>query len=97
MVGYDKNLDKQIYNRVIENPGFNILLSIWSYNHGGPKIQLIRYSFNEEKLIFAKLGRLTQLEAESIMEFLPEACKFIENWDKVKVDLEFDIKKGEKF
>ncbi len=71
---YDSSLDKQVFVKSWESDAGKITVSIHSYNNGPKKLQLIRENLDAEgNARFAKLGRLTKIEAEGILPFIQEA------------------------
>ena len=73
---YDASLDEQLFSKSYENDGGKIVVSVYSYNNGPKKIQIVREIKNREgEFAFAKLGRLTKDEAEGILPLVQEALK----------------------
>ena len=73
---YDSNLDVQIFSRFWENDSGKIVVSVYSYNNGLRKIQIIREIKDRNgEYAFAKLGRLTKEEAEGVLPLIQEALK----------------------
>ncbi len=73
---YDSSLDAQIFTRFWENDNGKIVVSVYSYNNGARKIQIIREVKDRNgEYAFAKLGRLTKEEAEGILPLIQEALK----------------------
>ncbi|MDD5409054.1 MAG: hypothetical protein PHC71_03055 [Candidatus Omnitrophica bacterium] len=73
---YDSNLDAQIFSRFWENDGGKIVVSVYSYNNGPRKIQIVREIKDRNgEYAFAKLGRLTKEEAEGVLPLIQEALK----------------------
>ena len=73
---YDSNLDDQLFSRFWENDSGKIVVSVYSYNNGAKKIQIVREVKNREgEFAFAKLGRLTKEEMEGILPLIQEALK----------------------
>ncbi len=71
---YDSNLDAQVFSRFWENDSGKIVVSVYSYNNGPRKIQIIREIKDRNgEYAFAKLGRLTKEEAEGILPLIQEA------------------------
>jgi len=73
---YDSNLDAQVYTRFYENEGGKIVVSVYSYNNGPKKLQIVRELKDRNgEFTFAKLGRLTKEEIEGILPLIQEAIK----------------------
>ena len=73
---YDSNLDAQVFSRFWENDAGKVVVSVYSYNNGPKKIQLVREIKDRNgEYAFAKLGRLTKEEAEGILPLIQEALK----------------------
>jgi len=73
---YDASLDEQLFAKEFENDSGKIVVSVYSYNNGPKKIQIVREIKNREgEFAFAKLGRLAKDEAEGILPLVQEALK----------------------
>jgi hypothetical protein len=71
---YDSSLDEQIFAKEWENENGKIVVSVYSYNNGPKKLQIIReIKDSEGKSNFAKLGRLYKDELQGILPFIQEA------------------------
>ncbi len=71
---YDRDLDECLFSKVWEDENDRLTVSIFSYNNGQKKLQISRESKNAQgELRFAKMGRLTKVEAEAILPFIQEA------------------------
>ena len=78
MVGFDKNLDKELYSESIELERSRIAVSVFTYNNGTPKLQISRENKNASgEYSFAKLGRMTKEEVEKVMPLMEKAKKFL--------------------
>jgi predicted transcriptional regulator len=73
-MAYDSSLDQQLFVKDLESEKGKISVSVYSYNNGPKKLQLSR-SLKDEKgnYSFAKLGRLTKEELQSVLPLLQEA------------------------
>jgi len=72
---YDKELDECVFAKSWENDTERLTASIYSYNKGTKKLQLTRENKNSQGgYRFAKLGRLTKEEIESLLPLIKEAC-----------------------
>ncbi len=73
---YDSSLDAQVFTRFWENDSGKIVVSVYSYNNGAKKIQIVREIKDKNgEYAFAKLGRLNKEEAEGILPLIQEALK----------------------
>ncbi len=71
---YDSSLDKQLFSKSWESEDMKLTVSIFSYNNGPNKMQISREARGAEgDLRFAKLGRLTQEEAQAVLPLIQEA------------------------
>jgi len=75
-MAFDKNLDEEKFSMSKEFERTKITVSVFSYNEGIPKMQISRENKNaEDKLSFAKLGRMTKEEAEAIIPLMQSALE----------------------
>ena len=73
---YDSSLDAQVFTRFWENDSGKIVASVYSYNNGPKKIQIVREIKDKNgEYAFAKLGRLTKDEAQGVLPLIQEALK----------------------
>ena len=73
---YDSSLDTQVFTRFWENDSGKIVVSVYSYNNGPKKMQLVREVKDRNgEYSFAKLGRLTKEEAQGVLPLIQEALK----------------------
>ena len=71
---YDSNLDNQVFSRFWENDSGKIVVSVYSYNNGPKKIQIVREVKDRNgEYAFAKLGRLSKEEAQGVLPLIQEA------------------------
>jgi hypothetical protein len=71
---YDSSLDNQLFAKILETEGGRITVSVYSYNNGPLKMQVVRENKDSEgNFRFAKLGRLTKEEAEGVLPLITEA------------------------
>jgi len=71
---YDNSLDEQLFAKSHDTDNGRLTVSIYSYNGGQKKIQISRETKDkQENLKFAKLGRVSKDEMESLMPILTEA------------------------
>jgi len=73
---YDSSLDAQVFTRFWENDSGKIVVSVYSYNQGVKKIQIVREVKDRNgEYAFAKLGRLTKEETQGVLPLMQEALK----------------------
>ncbi|MGE5308409.1 MAG: hypothetical protein ACM3OC_04945 [Deltaproteobacteria bacterium] len=73
---YDSSLDNQLFSKIIETDGGRITVSVYSYNNGPLKLQIVRENKDSEgNFRFAKLGRLSKEETEAVLPVMTEALK----------------------
>lgn len=73
---YDSSLDAQVFTHFWENDSGKIVVSVYSYNNGPKKIQIVREIKDKNgEYAFAKLGRLTKEEAVGVLPLIQEALK----------------------
>ncbi len=73
---YDSSLDSQMFTKFWENESGKIVVSVYSYNNGPKKIQIVREVKDKNgEYAFAKLGRLTKEDAQGILPLIQEALK----------------------
>jgi len=73
---YDSSLDAQQFTRFWENESGKIVVSVYSYNNGPKKIQIVREVKDKNgEYSFAKLGRLTKDEVLGALPLIQEALK----------------------
>ena len=71
---YDANLDKEIFAKSHENEDGRITVSVYSYNNGPKKLQIVRENRDPEGAFrFGKLGRMTKEEAQAVLPLIQEA------------------------
>lgn len=71
---YDSSLDNQLFAKILETEGGRITVSVYSYNNGPLKMQVVRENKDSEgNFRFAKLGRLTKEEAQGVLPLIQEA------------------------
>ncbi|MBD3203379.1 hypothetical protein GF327_03735 [Candidatus Woesearchaeota archaeon] len=75
-MAFDKSLDKELFSDEKEFADTKIIVSVFSYNEGTPKLQISRQNIvNEDEFRYAKLGRMTKEEAEAVIPFIKEAVE----------------------
>jgi len=73
-MAYDSSLDEQLFSRSFDSTEGRITVSVYSYNNGPKKLQIVRENKDPEgNFRFTKLGRLSKPEAEGIMPLVQEA------------------------
>ncbi len=71
---YDASLDKEVFSKSVENEIGRLSVKVMSYNDGALKLQISRERRGQEDdFKFAKLGRMTKEEVESILPLIQEA------------------------
>ena len=71
---YNAELDQSLFSKSWESETDKLTVSVYSYNKGVKKVQISRNSRdNNGEYRFAKLGRMTKVEIESILPFIQEA------------------------
>ncbi len=71
---YDHNLDECLLSKPWENELERLTVSVYSYNKGAKKLQITRENKDSQgKFKFAKLGRMTKKEIESLLPLIQEA------------------------
>ena len=76
---YERDLDVRLYEKVWEDEGSRLTVSIQQYNKGTKKLQISRETKSaQDEYKFAKLGRLTKSELEAILPYLQEAATMMD-------------------
>ena len=77
MAGFDKTLDKELFNKDVVLETTKIKVGVYSYNENTPKLQLGRENRNMEsgEWKWSKLGRMTKEEATAVLPAIEEALK----------------------
>ena len=71
---YERDLDERLFSKSWENGPQRLTVSIYAYNKGTKKLQITRENKGPQgDFRFAKLGRMTKQEIESILPLLQEA------------------------
>jgi hypothetical protein len=71
---YDASLDSQIFTKSWETEDQKITVSVYSYNNGPKKMQIVReVKDNQGNFRFSKLGRLSKDEIDALLPFIQEA------------------------
>lgn len=71
---YNTELDTQVYTKSVTTETGKITVSVWSYNNGPKKVQIVReIKDNEGNFKFTRLGRISKPELEKIIPLLQEA------------------------
>lgn len=75
---YDASLDEQLFSKSWEDEANKIVVSVYSYNKGAKKLQIVREIKNREgEFTFTKLGRLSKDETEGVLPLIQEALKLM--------------------
>ena len=76
---YDRNLDECLFSKPSENESERLTVSVYSYNKGTKKLQIIRENKDSQgKFKFAKLGRMTKKEIETLLPLIQEAINHMD-------------------
>ena len=76
---YDSNLDESLFSKSWETDSERLTVSVYSYNKGAKKLQISRENKDTEgNFRFAKVGRMTKEEIQSILPFLQEALNHMD-------------------
>lgn len=76
---YDSELDERLFSKSHETETGRLTVSVYSYNNGPKKLQLSRENRDAQgDFRFAKLGRTTREEMESILPLIQEALKHMD-------------------
>jgi len=71
---YDSSLDEQLFTKFWENETGKVVVSVYSYNNGAKKLQIVREVKDRNgEFSFAKLGRLSKDELTGILPLIQEA------------------------
>ena len=71
---YDSSLDERVFSKSWEDETRRLTVSVYSYNKGAKKLQITRENRDMEgEFRFAKLGRMSKDEVESVLPFIKEA------------------------
>ncbi|MDR4497620.1 MAG: hypothetical protein MRK02_06825 [Candidatus Scalindua sp.] len=78
-MAYDRELDECLFSKSVEKESERLIIGIYSYNKGKKKVQISRENKDSQgNFKFAKLGRLTKEEVESLLPLLQEAAKHMD-------------------
>ncbi len=71
---YDHDLDESLFSKPWETDLGRLTVSVYSYNKGSKKLQITRENKDSQgNFKFAKLGRMTKEEIESLLPIIQEA------------------------
>jgi len=71
---YDRDLDNSVFTKPVETEMGRLSVNVYSYNNGPRKLQISRETRDkQDNLKFAKLGRITKNEMESLLPLIQEA------------------------
>jgi len=76
-MAFDPNLDQKLFSETKEFEKTRITVAIHQYNEGEKKLQISRENFTREDWNFAKLGRLTKSEVETILPLIQKAIEYM--------------------
>jgi hypothetical protein len=76
---YDRNMDECLFSKPSENESERLTVSVYSYNKGQKKLQITRENKDSQgKFKFAKLGRMTKKEIETLLPLIQEAINHMD-------------------
>lgn len=76
---YDRSLDECLFSKSWESEPERLTVCVYSYNKGAKKLQINRENKNSQgDYKFAKLGRMTKEEINSILPLIQEATKHMD-------------------
>ncbi len=76
---YDSNLDECLFTKSSETESGRLSVSVYSYNKGAKKLQFTRENKDATgEFRFAKLGRMTKQEIESLLPLIQEALNHLD-------------------
>ena len=76
---YDSSLDERLFSKSCETDTERLTVSVYSYNKGAKKLQISRENKDPQgDFRFAKLGRMSKKELESLLPFLQEALNHMD-------------------
>lgn len=71
---YNPDMDESLFSKSQESEAGRLTVSVYSYNKGAKKLQITRENRDQEGgFRFAKLGRMTKEEVETILPLIKEA------------------------
>jgi hypothetical protein len=76
-MGYNKKLDKVLFNEIIELSYGQLIISVHSYDGASPKLQISRKIIDSNSINWTKLGRLTKHELEQVIPIMTKALEFM--------------------
>ena len=74
-MAYDKSLDVQSFNEVVEMDKTRITIGVWQYNGGIKKLQIGRENIVDGQWSFTKLSRMTRPEVEAVLPIIIRAVE----------------------
>ncbi len=78
-MAYERDLDERLFSKSWENGPQRLMVSVYSYNKGRKKLQITRENKNSQgDFRFAKLGRMTKQEIESLLPLIQEALSHMD-------------------
>jgi len=82
-MAYDQNKDKLIKLFELKHDKNSLLVSVFSYNNGDPKISIIRsYLKKDDTIGYSPSGRLNLEEVKFLKENIDEIIKIMEKKNK---------------
>ena len=74
-MAYDKELDKNLYEKSVTIGESVLTVSVFQYNEGAKKLQLSRATAEDNK--FTKLGRMTLEEVNAVLPLMQGAVEIM--------------------
>jgi len=76
---YDRELDECLFSEGWEAESKRLTVSVYSYNQGAKKLQITRENRDAQgDFRFAKVGRMTKEELESLLPLFQKALKHMD-------------------
>jgi len=76
---YDRELDECLFSEGWEGEAKKLTVSVYSYNQGAKKLQITRENRDAQgDFRFAKVGRMTKEELESLLPLFQKALKHMD-------------------
>lgn len=74
-MAFDKSLDKELFSESVEFEATKLVVGVYSYNDGTPKLQISRENrdMDSGEWKWSKLGRMLKQEVEAIFPLIEKA------------------------
>lgn len=76
-MAYEKDKDKKLFEKEADFGKHSIVVAVYQYEDGEPKLQLNKKVFSESGSMFTKIGRLSIDELNQVLPLIEEAKKFM--------------------